>query len=50
MSEKELAFLNSNEYLRENIDTFIEIFVGFYGEEFRDNIETKFKNTIFLTA
>ena len=48
MSERELAFLNSNEYLRENIDTFIEIFVGFYGEEFRDNIETKFKNAIFM--
>ena len=50
MNEKErlINALNSYEYFENNKDKLIDLFVSYYGEEERTNIETKFKNAIFI--
>ncbi len=50
MNEKErlIKALNSYEYFENNKDKLIDLFVSYYGEEERTNIETKFKNAIFI--
>jgi hypothetical protein len=50
MNEKErlIKVLNSYEYFENNKDKLIDLFVSYYGEEERTNIETKFKNAIFI--
>ena len=50
MNEKErlIKALNSYEYFKNNKDKLIDLFVSYYGEEERTNIETKFKNAIFI--
>ncbi len=50
MNEKErlIKALNSYEYFENNKDKLIDLFVSYYGEEERVNIENKFKNAIFI--
>lgn len=48
MTEKELAILNCNDYLRKNISAFVEAFVQFYGEEKRSDLTEKFKDAVFV--
>lgn len=50
MNEKErlIKALNSYESFENNKDKLIDLFVSYYGEEERTNIETKFKNAIFI--
>ena len=50
MNEKErlIKALNSYEYFENNKDKLIDLFVSYYGEEERANIENKFKNAIFI--
>ena len=50
MNEKErlIKAVNSYEYFENNKDKLIDLFVSYYGEEERTNIETKFKNAIFI--
>ena len=43
-----LKLLDCNNYLRNNIDIFIEGFVKFYGEKRRKEIEDKFRNTLII--
>lgn len=40
--------LNAYRTLQENISKYIDVFVDFYGEEKRDEIERKFNNAIFI--
>lgn len=48
MTEKELAILNCNEYFRQHLKSFIEGFVLFYGEKYRDEIKEKFENALLI--
>lgn len=48
MDKRDLAILNCNEYLRENIGRYIEAFVSFYGENKRQEIQDKFSKAIFI--
>ena len=48
MTEQELALLNSTEFLRNNIDTYLEGFAKFYGEAKKEQIKEKFTNAIFI--
>ena len=43
-----IKFLECNSYFREHIDTFIEAFVKYYGEDKRKDIEYKFKNNLLV--
>ena len=40
--------INCRNYLRDNLHVFIEAFVKYYGEEFRGEIEEKFKNSMVI--
>ena len=48
MSDNELGFLNYEEYLKQNINCYLEAFVQFYGEDSREFITEKFKNAIYI--
>ena len=48
MSDNELGFLNYEEYLKKNINCYLEAFVQFYGEDSREFITEKFKNAIYI--
>ena len=48
MSKKNEIVLNCNQLLKENISKFIEVFVKFYGEKNRSEIEEKLSNVIFV--
>ena len=41
-------YLDCTNYLREHIDTYIEAFVKYYGDNRRKEIEEKFKNTLII--
>ena len=41
-------FLNCKQHLRDNIPMLIELFVSYYGEDRRKEIEEKFTNAIFI--
>ena len=40
--------LNADRTLQENISKYIDVFVDFYGEDKRDEIERKFNNATFI--
>ena len=40
--------LNADRTLQENISKYIDVFVDFYGEDKRDEIERKFNNATFV--
>ena len=46
--ERYLNLLNGTQYLRENLDKYIEAFVEYYGEEERERIVEKFSNATFF--
>lgn len=48
MKKKELAILECNTYLRNNINKYLEAFVKFYGEEKRKYLEEKFSKAIYI--
>ncbi len=48
ITENELAFLDSNKYLREHIGVFLEAFIKYYGTEESEELKSKFKNAIFV--
>ncbi len=48
ITERELAFLDSNKYLREHIGTFLEAFIKYYGTEESEELKSKFQNAIFV--
>lgn len=48
MIEVEENYLRCREHLRENIQKFIDVFVDYYGEEARQEIEAKFNDVLYL--
>ncbi len=48
ITERELSFLDSNKYLREHMDTFLEGFIKYYGTEESEELKSKFQNSIII--
>lgn len=48
MISQKIKYLKCYEYLRQNINVFIEAFVEYYGEEKRKEIEEKFSNMLVI--
>lgn len=48
MEDRILTFINGDKYFKESVPRFIEVFVKFYGEEKREEIEEKFNNALFI--
>lgn len=49
MKRKELSILEGNSYLRNNINTYLEAFVKFYGEDKRKYLEEKLSKAIYIS-
>lgn len=48
MERKELAILDGNSYLKDNINKYLEGFVKFYGKEEKKHLEEKFSKAIYI--